>query len=1073
MTRLLKRSRGILGLLDLDKGFGAGAYSRGKSAPKAPSAPATASAPSAPATASAPSAPATTSAPGGAAPATTASPGGAGGTPGAPGAGAEGRKRGGKYISREWVNGAWQYEYQSNPHPTAHGMEDAWQDHHTLDATGDDGSNWNKGDEQPSQEHLSAAYGRASANGEHTQPGYSSTVVHPITGQNFKITVGDLKPDPKMGTKQIISIEPVDGKGNKEKLITTPGLTRARNATGTGQAEAWKDVHNWFRAQAGPAQAEKAGRILHMKIVHNGVEYGQVMQVQRAYNPKTNKMEAPAGKKAKEVDRGWYVKLAEGTPLRAAFSKDKKGSQLFRSSPEHASSAALYLQGVVEALHEQQANPSASVEQRLSAGESYTDIISTGAPYGIVSTGKGSHAVRKWGNDLGGQPGQAAAVNDMAARLDGTLVSSKNEKGDRLGEAIPSIEEAMDPNRKYKAKDLADMPVLAGYINAAKYYRPGAKGQESLSDYLADTIGHLQYQYARRNSIKPKEGMDSNVVSDKKVAEQSMMGGGGPQEVEDIANQMDSTEYVAHMRAKNSTETRAKTYSNQQNDHFDMMERDPQVMGSPLVKDLLAKFRQALEDTVTHADLSHIPQGKLISTYSAIQQPLREAAMKFAPNEELIDYFLIPPRKVKEPGDTAGQQEVAQKSLAMIKAIVAILEEERLEKANFNYSHKEGNDMYPQYMYKDETGNYSKRGNAPKGHTDYDGSFEDAEEDQMSQETAPQFYTHDGRKLSRAPYTGADIQWNSNYHKNDPQNLWAARWVNPISGEHEFSYIDSDLRDQKQYRIHRENSMTDSRLPNFRQYVSALFNSVHQKDKTVAIILALLDQGRFRVKDLMALRVRDVALSREVMSLGGRKVHAGPNLAQHLGTLTGNRHPDEPLFATAPVSVDGEMDYTKMRRFGPHFVVNLLQELGVSAESLQTYHASQSYSMSIQRIFGSHDVTYDAAHHFSMLEVASEMGHNLDKVEDYGTALEAIEQSAVDPIVVQAIKQTCESMGVGANGAPMLKRPVHSAVPHVSMVITGRTPDEEEFSRWLRVVPIHNYPSQEESVEDPTAQMPM
>ena len=133
-----------------------------------------------------------------------------------------------------------------------------------------------------------------------------------------------------------------------------------------------------------------------------------------------------------------------------------------------------------------------------------------------------------------------------------------------------------------------------------------------------------------------------------------------------------------------------------------------------------------------------------------------------------------------------------------------------------------------------------------------------------------------------------------------------------------------------------------------------------------------------------------------------------------------------------------------------------MNEIGVTPESLQTYHASQTYSMAMQNAFEGADMSYGSAHIFSMLEVAAEMGHDLGRVEDFETALSVIEESTVDPMVIYAIKESCNQMGLG-QGAGSAKRPVFNAVPSVSMTLSTRTPDEEEFSRWLRSAAIHNY----------------
>ncbi|MCF6205367.1 MAG: hypothetical protein L3J47_00540 [Sulfurovum sp.] len=388
---------------------------------------------------------------------------------------------------------------------------------------------------------------------------------------------------------------------------------------------------------------------------------------------------------------------------------------------------------------------------------------------------------------------------------------------------------------------------------------------------------------------------------------------------------------------------------------------------------------------------------------------------------------------------------------------IKLIQQDELEKATMAYSHKEGNSILPSFVYQDEVGNMQRRSNAPQGHPDYDGSYADEDETlDLSQEEAPQFYTTDGRKLSRAPYTGTDVQWNQNYHQDDPQNMWAARWVNPVTGEHEFSYIDSDLSTNDRFKIHRENALVDNRITGFRQYVSALFASPHMKDGVVSLVLMLLDQGRFRVKDLLGLRVQDLHVAREIVSLGSRSVHCDLAVAQKISEMVGGRGLGEPLFSTPTLGMDGSLDYSKSRRIGPHFAVNLLAALGLSAEALQTYHATQTYSMAVQRALGSGSVGFQQAHMFALSSVASELGHDLSSVEDFEPALRAIESATVDPLAVSAIQASCTANGI-PDSAGSINEPVYSSVPHVSSTLSGKDRDEEEFSLWLRTAPIHTY----------------
>lgn len=388
-----------------------------------------------------------------------------------------------------------------------------------------------------------------------------------------------------------------------------------------------------------------------------------------------------------------------------------------------------------------------------------------------------------------------------------------------------------------------------------------------------------------------------------------------------------------------------------------------------------------------------------------------------------------------------------------------VSQEDILIKAIPEYDHKEGLPENPRFYFTDKQGNYIRYTNAPSFHDDHDKQYGEPSPhaSEPTFETAPQFFTPDGRKLTRAPYTGATVEWNPSYHRNDPKNLWAARWVNPVSGEHEYTYIDSDIRDQPNLQIHRINALVDVRIPIFRQYVSSLIRSNFIKDQVTGVMLALLDQGRFRIRELIRATVGDLKVSGNIVYINKRGIHTDFVIQQKLLSLAANRLPTDILFTIPTVGEDGGLDYTKLRRVGMHYIINILEELGIPIQALQTYHASQSYSVAIQNVLTTNNVSWECAHHFALLEVAMEMNHDLDKVDDYEVALQAIENSAIDPVVIKQIKQTCEKLQIGINGTGGLRKPIHSAIHRVSSKLIARTEDEEEFSRWLRTSQMHNF----------------
>jgi len=940
---------------------------------------------------------------------------------GAPAAGAEGRKRGGKYIKREWVNGSWKYTYQDDPSEGAHGFADAFRDTHSVDALPQH--------HNPSEDNANAeeAYRLARQQGPQNEPGKKGEITMPATGQNFTVELRKAPPSAKHNWE--IKLKPV-GPMINEDYITGPWATHTSKAT---PEEAWDEFNTFMRLQLAVDSAVASGRIKTPEIKDNitGRVHGRVVKVAQPYDKKTNRFIDPKGKKIKEISRGWKIVLDKGSFLYNKFSGKTTiyapNEARIEEFANHLNNAVNRISSLLKRLTDLGISTNMddyTADSMKSRGMDTGHILASGAlPIKAGRTGPG-HGLRRraYMNDWGSDENRLNAMRDIAREYGPSITAINNPK--------------IDPGElSNMAADPADAPIVGAIGDIVDTWHPDTKRPGHTMEY--ELKRRVQSRVATKafNVQAGNEGFAELQRLDAE-ARADVAANAPPPEVE-VATAEEKEEFKLSPQERGALRI------------SDLTDRADSFIQSAKDEDLKAianQFKQALSGA--GSEVAEGGDGRVITQ---TVDDVRDWANRVL-NSQGRGADIVTLNEHLWPVEKSFRSVVA-----LEKAILAMSEEEYFEKANFTYSHKEGNDMYPRYVYKDEAGNVSTRGNAPQGHADYNSAFGDAADDAMSPENAPQFYSQDGRKLSRAPYTGADVQWNRNYHRNDPENLWAARWVNPVTGDHEYSYIDSDLRGNPQFQINRQNSLTDNRLPHFRQYVAALFKSNHQKDKIVAVALALLDQGRFRVRELMALKVGDVKLTREILTIGKRKVYGGPNLVQQLGAMISNRDPGEPLFMVAPVSMDGDMDYSNMRRIGPHFIVNLLEEVGVSAESLQTYHASQTYSVEIQRVFGSHNANYDAAHHFALLEVASEMGHDLGRVEDFESAIYAIESAAVDPIVVQSIKQSCEKMGIGTGGDTSLSRFVHDSVPQVSMVLTGRNEDEEEFSRWLRTVPVHNF----------------
>lgn len=389
------------------------------------------------------------------------------------------------------------------------------------------------------------------------------------------------------------------------------------------------------------------------------------------------------------------------------------------------------------------------------------------------------------------------------------------------------------------------------------------------------------------------------------------------------------------------------------------------------------------------------------------------------------------------------------------------------------YSHREGTEDHPRYYFRDGNGNFVRYTNGPSGHADASSRHGDPSVHSMEVDvqSAPQFFDLKGRKLTRAPYPGAEIQWNPNYHPQDPQNLWAGRWVNPVSGEHEYTYVDSDMRMIPKFYIHQQNMLVDVRLPVLRKYVRSLYDSPMLKDKIVSTILALLDQGHFRAQELTVLTVSDVKPQGALYQLGNRLVFGDNKFRQMMDLLTKNRQPQEPLFAVPFVKKNGEVDPMLIRRVGPHFIECLLDKLGLSLAALTTYHASQTFSRETQRLLTENQIPWESAIEYATVAVAQEMGHDLTAEAGLEQALPMIRELLIDPVMLEVLQQNAEELNLVGKQAVVLPLPP-PPVMYISFDLLQRTSDEEEFSKWLHLYPFHTHAEEQQQAPISTPTQP-
>jgi hypothetical protein len=930
----------------------------------------------------------------------SAAPTGPGSGSSAPGGGQQ--RAGHKYIKRTpKPGGGWDYEYAPEP-GQHHGIQNTANDEHTLSIPSSISEETHKqasgGDKnalkQVYQQSRQAASDLPSTKGTHRGK-------HPVTGSPVEYGV---IADKASSTGHRIKVFDLDEKGNRIK--GEDGKPKKASYIATD----WDKIHKWHKMA--PLTEEIKGP--------DGTTHYMIMPVSDEFDEETNKP------KPSKDGLNWRLKVMDHAAERGLL--DKRG-EIRVTDKDSAKARLKALQNGHVAMQQNAGKQSAT--EHIGSGKSAAEVLEGGhLPVKVGTTGRAKNLFKD-------DKEKDAFIHKLAT-----------EKGDMIRDFAEKYGQPLDGDLENVTGDKHSNLYNALDI-VARNYRPG--DGKNLDGHIVSTINNMNTHghFTRDASGKRvrHQGIRSqmSMQGDEKTAQaadaaaagvlKKEEGGGtnaAQQTEDDMLDSIDQRN--AMMNKYKDTQThKLRTFASQYADNKDVQD---------LINVLNQKLKASSDPYEYHKDISNgLSNMGLSSRISDIlvhpDELMDEMGKSFSHNNPVLLDF--------------------HKSYAVSYAVSSIVMEEDLVKATTDrYSHKDGS-LYPRYYYKDGRGNYVRYTNAPDGTDDASKFFGEAQRysGEPDYGTNPEFFTPDGRKLSRVPAQNAPVEWNRSYHPSDTKNLWAGRWVNPVTGAHEYTYVESDLFNNDVLNVHRNNVVVDARLNVLRKYVVSLMQSQNLKDKITGLMLALLDQGRFRIRELISLRVGDVRNEGDIYTIGRRKCMIDNTIQNILTVITSGRQPQDMLFMVPRVGKDGGVDYSKMRRLGPHYVVNIIEEMGIPLQALATYHASQTYSVEIQRMFSQHNTSYNAAHTFALLEVASEMGHNLDNVEDFQQAIEVIGQTVVDPIVVRTIKQNVTDMGIG--GQDYLKRPVHQAVYHVVSNLDGLTQDERLFSQWIHSAPIHNY----------------
>jgi hypothetical protein len=1012
-------------------------------------------------------------------------------------------KEGHKYISREWEGDHWEYEYTSDPHPERHGLEHSVSDDkqgHSLDlpehlvgsvapyqapdTTGMDevaAFSAEKEARQAHQKEMEALF--FNARKQSVVPGMKWTAPDPRQGQEGKVlhfevvgnrpTTRTIK-DKKTGEERVVPSQTPHGYGIVIRKPPEEGKERGKVLSG-------KEGGKGDKKGVGSLAALEKWNILASRT--RDVPDPETGEVAFSITPNLGKIDfeqdrllPPAAKKLKsgkeKAYENYFIKFPAGShenysdlmqPGEKSGYKDRLGKATWEDAEHHA-------EKLLQARQTERGKmPSmgALLEEKGALGTLLSSFFPRNrAAERTRNNTRNTYAA--WDSPEQRHQAFSAVASPMKERVDKLaerLFDPETEdprlKGLGLWKMRGELEPLMHVSAEGKLGAAVGSALDSIWTRGNYKEHKGRDGDKPapFAPYYAETLGrHLADIAEKEGLIGAKEAAairgvskDEAAVSaeDKQAAERFASDRAAGESGPDV--QLSGEEGAISFNEEQATKLneRIGDWKKEQADRLrDWGQLDP-------------SHEQALSQIANN--LGHIEDASDVQTFVNKIKDMSQS------------WYAEEPGSVGEFND-----EVISFVHDMVKSLTAVFVEHiamkalqhdlrmQIRKAKITepdpahtYVRKEGMDDNPSFLYQDPQGNYVRYTNAPEGSADYSpfGGAPRVHTSEPSMDMAPEYFTPDGRKLTRAPHPAAQIQWNPNYHSNDPQNLWAGRWVNPATGEHEYTYIDADMRDSKKLRLHQMNRLVDIRIPHLRRYTSGLLHSDQPKDNVVGLMLAMVDQGRVHPVELAKLKSGDIQMHGDIIRFGRFAVHAGEKIQQIVHRMMNVRQPEDsffsvPVMKNEPDSVIGvDTDY---RTIGPHYIARILARLGTPLEGLLSYHATQTYSMQLQRCIQGTNVSLKCGHEFALLEVARRMGHDFENEPDVNPVLKQILETMIDPVVVEVMEQNARNSG-DDQGSDDMTRQVVLAVPHISANLQGHTNSEKEFSGWLHNHPFHEH----------------
>ena len=383
--------------------------------------------------------------------------------------------------------------------------------------------------------------------------------------------------------------------------------------------------------------------------------------------------------------------------------------------------------------------------------------------------------------------------------------------------------------------------------------------------------------------------------------------------------------------------------------------------------------------------------------------------------------------------------------------------------AEHQYIYYTGFHAVRSYWWIDSTGNYWRYTNAPVGHPDHDVRLGEplVHPEQPMPHTNPEFFTDDGHKRSQAVGAETPPMRNPAYDPNDPKSLWFE--VIHVADLTRYIYLDADLRENLDLWVQYQLRLADAGLLDYRKHAAKLFSSEFPKDKTLGVMLMLVDQALFMPEDLVGMTVSELEFTDQTVRLRKHKLACDAVLYDFFTELVKDRQPDDILFSAE--------SFKGRRPFGYNHIYSVFDMLKVDPNYLIAWHANHIFSRIVHRM-SSNGVPKELVEEQACSELAYAMGtsddvkHLLD-IKLVSTLMLHYENDEVETAPDEAPPTPAPSAAPGAvtkSLTPALQDAY--AVKIVTTELSERRQDEIEFSVWLHAEPMHDISPEEEQQLD-------